>query len=332
MTNPQGPPDDDPSTWAHPESQSAGAQPTVPSDQSGSAPTVPGYPGAPPSSPAPNVQDYPAESPSDRPPSEDGTTSVGLPVKTKRRSFQFFKDPLSIVLTLVIVVALAVAGLIGAELYARHVADGKVAEAVECEVKDTATVSFGVAPPVLWQHITGHYTNISVQTAGNQIRDAKHMKVAIEIRDVDLQHHTADSKGMIGALDATIMWSVDGIKESVQEAIPVLGSFVASTVSTHPDSGTIELRGFLDTIVVKPQIVENGLSLEVVSLQALGTALPRETIQASLDDFASRLTKDYPLGIHADSVQVTNGGVTAHFSTRDASMPAGQSNACFANL
>lgn len=312
MTNPQGPPDDDPSIWARPES--AGAQPTAPADQPGTAPTTPDYPAPPPWSPPSNVADYPA--------SEDT-------VKTKRR---LFHDPLSIVLILVIVVALALAGLIGAELYTRHVAESKVAQAAECEVRDKAKVSFGVTPPVLWQHITGHYTNISVRTAGNQVRDAKHMQVAIEIRDVDLEHHTADSKGTIGALDATITWTADGIKDSVQQAIPVLGSFVASTVTTNPDDGTVELRGFLDNIVVKPQIVDNGLSLEVVSLQALGTALPRESIQAALDQFAARLTKDYPLGIHADSVQVTEDGVIAHFSTRDASIPAAQSNPCFANL
>jgi hypothetical protein len=326
MTNPQGRPHDDPSIWARPESHGAGPQPTVPSDQPGSAPTGPDYAAAPPWSPAPNVVDYPAD-----PTSEGTTIPGGVRVKTKRR-FQLFRDPVSIVLILVIVVALAIAGLIGAEFYTRHLAESKVAQAVECEVKDKATVSFGVMPPVLWQHITGHYTNISVQTAGNQIRNAKHMKVAIEIRDVDLAHHTSDSKGTIGALDATISWSVAGIRDSVQNAIPLLGTFVASTVTTQPDSGTIELRGFLDNIVVRPQIINNGLSLEVVSLKALGTTLPKESIQASLDAFASTLTNNYPLGIHADSVQVTNDGVAAHFSTRSASIPAGRSNACFANL
>lgn len=323
MTNPQGP-RDEPSVWANPESQGPGARPAVPPDQTGSAPTTADYGAAPPGSPAANVHDYPAESSP-----QDTTTSVGLPVTTKRR---LFRDPLSIVLVLIIVLALAVAGLVGAEFYARHVAEGKVAQAVECVVHDKATASFGVLPPVLWQHITGHYTNISVHTAGNQIRDAKHMKVAIEIRDVNLAQHTSGSKGTIGELDATITWAVDGIRESVQNAIPLLGSFVASSVSTHPDSGTIELRGLLDNIVVKPQVLDNGLSLQVVSLKALGTALPKESIQASLDAFASRLTSDYPLGIHADSVQVTNDGVAAHFSTRSASIPAASSNACFANL
>jgi len=51
----------------------------------------------------------------------------------------------------IIVISVLVAALIGGELYARHVADTKVAEAVACEVKDQATASFGVAPLMLWQ-------------------------------------------------------------------------------------------------------------------------------------------------------------------------------------
>ena len=53
------------------------------------------------------------------------------PAKKKRR----LRDPLSILLVLIIVVSLLVAGLIGAELYVRNLANNKVAEAVACEVK-----------------------------------------------------------------------------------------------------------------------------------------------------------------------------------------------------
>ena len=62
---------------------------------------------------------------------------------------------------------------------------------------------------------------------------------------------------------------------------------------------------------------------------------------ATLDAFTTRLTENYPLGIHADSVQITYDGVTAHFSTRDNSIPQGNQgnqpnkdnqDPCFANL
>ena len=147
------------------------------------------------------------------------------------RSRDLFRDPLSIVLVVVIVVALVAAGLIGAELYARSRADDVVAAATECVVQDDVTVSFG-ASPFLIQHMTGHYGNISIETAGNQIRDAKGMKAQVDIDDVRLQD-TGNSKGTIGALNATITWTADGIKQTVQNSIPLVGGFVTG-VKTNP--------------------------------------------------------------------------------------------------
>jgi hypothetical protein len=251
------------------------------------------------------------------------------PVKRKRR---FLRDPLSILLVCVIVVSLAIAGLIGAELYARHRVNTKVAQAVACEVKDQATASFGVTPLMLWQLATNHFTNISVQTAGNQIRDAKGMKIAINIQNVRL-NSTPNSKGTIGSLDATITWTADGIKQSVQNAIPVLGPFVTNSVTTHPSDGTVEFKGLLDNITAKPVVSGNGLQLQIVNFNALGFTMPKESVQSTLDDFTSNLTKNYPLGIHADSVQVTDTGVVSHFSTQNASIPTGNDNdPCFANI
>ena len=248
-------------------------------------------------------------------------------VKRKRR----FRDPLSILLVCIIVVSLVIAGLIGAELYVRHVANNKVAEAVACEVKDQATASFAVTPLMLWQMATKHYTNISVSTAGNQIRDAKGMKIEINIKDVQLKS-TPTSEGTVGSLDATVTWTADGIKQSVQNAIPVLGPFVTNSVTTHPSDGTVELKGMLDNIMAKPVVSGNGLQLQIVSFNALGFTMPKESVQSTLDNFTSDQTKNFPLGIKADSVQVTNSGVVSHFSTQNASIPTGNTNPCFANL
>jgi DUF2993 family protein len=236
-------------------------------------------------------------------------------------------DPLSIVLIVVIVMALVAAGLLGAELYARHRADSAVAAATECVVQDNASVSFG-ASPFLLQHVTGHYGKISITTAGNQIGEAKDMKAQVSIDDVRLQS-TANSKGTIGELDATITWSSEGIKQTVQNSIPLFGGFL-SGVKTNPSDGTIQLQGILGSIIAKPQVGNNGIGLQVVNLTGLGFTLPSESVQPALDAFANELTNSYPLGIHADSVQVTDSGVVGHFSTRNASIPL--DNPCFANL
>ena len=84
-----------------------------------------------------------------------------------------FRNRQSIILISVIVVALVAGGLAGAELYARHRADSVLVGVAECVVQDGVSISYGVNPPFLWQHITGHYTNISVTTAGDRVQDAK---------------------------------------------------------------------------------------------------------------------------------------------------------------
>jgi len=344
VTNPQGPPHEGPQTWARPGNQGPFGQPPTerPTERlragdpaQGPPPSTAGQQteqlGAPnagiqrPGYPPPPI---PPAGPTERPaaPSEEPA-----PVKRKRR---FLRDPLSILLVCIIVFSLIIAGLIGAELYARHVVNAKVAQAVACEVKDQATASFGVTPLLSWQLATQHFTNITVSTAGNQIRDAKGMKIAINIQNVQLKS-TPTSKGTVGSLDATITWAADGIKQSVQNAIPVLGPFVTNSVTTHPSDGTVELKGMLDNITAKPVVSGNGLQLQITSFNALGFTMPKESVQSTLDDFTSNLTKNFPLGIHADNVQVTDTGVVSHFSTRNATIPAGGDNTtdpCFAHI
>jgi hypothetical protein len=295
-------------------------QPPQPS-QPPASPQPPQFP--PPQVPQDAQAGYPPPAaPAGPPPAAD--SSLGARIKG------LFRDPLSIVLIVVIVVALVLAGVIGGELYGRHRADSVVAKAVECVVQDTATASFGVWPPFLVQHMSGHYTNIHIETAGNQVREAKGMKVNIDINDVRLED-TATSSGSIGSLLANINWSADGIKQTIQGAIPLVGSFVTG-VKTNPSAGTIELDGALGTIVAKPTVVDNGITLQVTELTGLGFSLPREVVQPALDAFTSQLTKNYPLGIHADSVQVTDSGVVSQFSTQNASMPKQQDDPCFAGL
>jgi hypothetical protein len=331
MTDPYGPPHpDDPTPWARP-----GAVPPAPSD----SPTTQIHPSRtqefrgyqPPA--APNEPSHSAYAP--------GPPDAGLSAPTERFPSEtppaekpghgFLRDPLSITLIFVIVLALIGVGIVAAELIARHIAVDKVTKAVECEANDGASVSFGAMPPFLWQHVNGHYTNISIHTAGNQLRTAKGMKADIAIRDVNL-HGDANSKGTIGALDATLNWTAAGIKETVQDAIPILGNFISSDVTTNPGDGTVQMKGTLENITVKPQVADGGLSLQVVNFTGIGFTLPRESIQTTIDAFTSKLTKQFPLGIHADSVQVTDNGVIGQFSTRNASIPAGQADACFANL
>lgn len=235
----------------------------------------------------------------------------------------------AIMMALTAALALALVGMFGAEFYARHLANSLVADAVKCEAGDSATVSFDTTPPVLAQYFNDDYRHISVQTAGNQIRQAKGMRLDLDIRDIRPQKGT-QSKGTIGSLDGTITWPADGIKQSIQDVVPVIGSIVTGEVTADPGAGTIELKGLLNRATVKPQIVNNGLRLEVVDLQALGQDLDTDTVQRHLDDLTAKVTNDLPLGIHIDSSQVTDSGVVVKFSSQNATIPASSSSQCYA--
>ncbi len=234
---------------------------------------------------------------------------------------------------ILLIVALVVIAIpIGGELYARHAASTRVANAVQCEVQDTASVSFSPAPPVLWQYLTKDYSDISVQTGGNQVRKAKGMKVSFDARDIKLSNSN-NSQGTIGSVNGTVTWSSDGIKQSIQDAVPVLGAFVTSGVTTNSGDGTIVLKGLVNSATLKPQIVNNGLSLQVVSVSALGANISTATAQKYLDNLMATATRNYPLGLHADSIKVTDSGVEATFSSSNATIPAGGSqDPCLANL
>jgi LmeA-like phospholipid-binding len=251
------------------------------------------------------------------------------------------RNPLSIALIAVIVIGFVTAGLLASELYARQRAESAVTAAAECLVQDKASVSFG-ATPLLLQLATSHYRNISIHTAGNRIGNARGMKADVRIDDVRLDGD-ADAMGTVGALHAIITWSADGIRQSIQEAISPLRGLVTA-VQTNPDDGTIKLQGNLGSVTTKPRVTDGRVALQVVDVTGLGLLLPSEAVQSALDAFTTHLTENYPLGIHADSVEITDDGVTANYSTRDTSIPKGnqgnqghQGNGnnqdpCFANL
>jgi hypothetical protein len=113
--------------------------------------------------------------------------------------------------------------------------------------------------------------------------------------------------------------------------IPFLGSIV-NDVKTNEADGTIELESLAGKIVTKPTVQDGGIALQIVEFEGFGLTLPREMVQGPLDSFSAELTKDYPLNIKADKVEVKGDGIAAHFSTRNATIPKGNQDPCFAGL
>jgi hypothetical protein len=100
-------------------------------------------------------------------------------------------------------------------------------------------------------------------------------------------------------------------------------------VSTDPAAGTILLEAGSNGVTAKPVVTDGDLNLQVLEVTG---PLPKDTVQSALDDLTKKLNDNYPLGIHADSVEVTATGVVGKFSSQNASIPNEDANPCFARL
>ncbi|MGZ6779856.1 MAG: LmeA family phospholipid-binding protein [Mycobacterium sp.] len=276
--------------------------------------------GRPPQPPVAGTQPPVAPPPPTAPP-------ASAPAAAKKRRGRGFLNWQSITLIAVIVVALLAGGLAGAELYARHRADGVLVDVAKCVVRDDVSISYGVNPPFLWQHITGHYTNISVSTAGHRVQDATGMTADVTVSDVRLRE-TGDSKGTIGSLTATLDWKSAGIKDTLAANLPAVGNLITA-VRTDPAAGTIIVDAGENSVTAKPVVSDGDLNLEVLDVTG---ALPKDGVQSALNNLTKKLNDNYPLGIHADSVEVTDTGVVGKFSSQNASIPKADANPCFARL
>lgn len=262
--------------------------------------------------------------PSYPPPGQQPDGGDAPPPKKKKRG-------LTLAIIAAIVVVVLIAGLIGVELYARNEGNNRVATAAACLVEDSATASFGTFPPFLWQHLNKDYSSLSIETAGNNIRQAQGMKAEVEIEDLKLTEG-GDSRGTIGSLNATITWTGDGISRTIEEFIPIIGS-VVSEVQLSPSDGTVEVGSSLAGFIVKPEIKDGGIAFTLERLTGLGFALPEDEIQPALDGFTDDLNENYPLDIKADSIEVTDEGIVAKFSTQNATIESsGNSSECLDNL
>ncbi|MBV0915746.1 LmeA family phospholipid-binding protein [Mycobacteroides chelonae] len=308
---PLGPPGStppEPSPWQPPSQQ-------VPPAQQEHAPT-------PPPEQLPTQQSPVAPPPVEPPPAE----TPPQPAEPEKG-----RDYRSLVLIAVIVVAVFVAAVLGIELYARQRTSSEVNAATSCLVQDGATASFGPMPLVV-QYLGNHIDKLTIKTAGNQIAQAKKMSVAITVRDISLKK-TADSLGTIGRLDVEVSWPTAGITESARDLVPgMLGSLVGDA-TTNESTGevTLSAAGGLAQITTKPVIKDGMVTLQSENVSAF-IGLPREIIQPALDTFSKGLVGgQYPMGLKAQEVKVTNDGITVKLSSTNQPMKPVE-NPCLQNL
>jgi hypothetical protein len=276
--------------------------------------------------------DQPSYEPQPFQPSDAGQPPPEPPPKPKRRSL--FRDPLSITLIVVIVLALIGALLVGFEWYVRNAANDKIRAATACEIKDsedTVDVSFSTVPPVLWQYLNDKYTRIQVTTSGTHIRSAEGMTLDVVVEDLDADART------IGAIDGKVQWTVEGIQQTMEKELG-WADFVVGSVDTDPVARTITVSAALGLakVTVEPKVDQDGgLRLEITESE-LGFGLlsvSREEAQQTLDDLTGDITKN-ELGVKlVEPIEITEEAVTLRFAAQDSTIPESDDpDSCFANL
>jgi hypothetical protein len=357
VSNPPGPPHGDPTRWGPPgdrdprdpqRPQGPPGPPRRPGPQSEGPTQRIERPGRPADQPTQHIPrsgqgsgpPHPSTPPPGPPPSSGPTPAASAPEPKRRPRW---RNPIWIVLTLVIIVAMLAAGLVGAELYARGAANDALKKATACETKSDqeqtednlqhVNVSFSSTPPVLWQYMSKHYTSIRVSTDGDHIGSVKGLKADIQVKDIRLD---ADAKkeGSVGSIDATITWTSAGILQTIQDKLDI-ADFLVEGVKTDPRSGTVTLEGTLGSgVVIEPRIENGNLRLVIPEngIDLVDFSLPRDSAQQELDDATKELNNN-ALNVRADSVQVTNDGVKVHLSAKNSDIPAGGGeDSCFSNL
>jgi hypothetical protein len=318
-----------------PVTASAGPPPAQPPGPPPAQP--PGPPPAQPPGPPPGPPPGQPLGPPPGPPPPKDAADKATPARRPR-----LRDPLSILIIVVVVFVLVAVGLLGVEWYARHAANDILRSAAACETKTDqertednlqhVNVAFSSTPPVLWQYATKHYTSLRVTTDGDHIGSVKGLKADILAKDIRLDGD-ANKQGTVGSIDAAITWTSAGILQTIKDKLDI-ADFLVTGVKTDPGSGTVTLVGTLDSSVVVEPKLENGKLRLVIpdnGIQLIGFSMPRDSAQQQLDDMTKDLN-DNSMKVHVDSVQVTNDGVAMNLSAKNTDIPAGGGDACFSNL
>ena len=203
-------------------------------------------------------------------------------------------------------------------------------------------MTFETSPPVLMQYFNDKYSGFTIATNG-PIRGVDGVSTDIAVDDLDL-NGGANDRGTIGAINATVDWTSEGMRQSANTALKeaideyLEGSFlsflsdwistdeVVTNIKTDPSTGIVTLEGMFDSsIAVKPETTaDGGIKLEI---QPDGFTLggdldlPQEDLQSKLDEMTSELT-DNKYNLRVDSLEVTNSGVVAQFSAKNIDIPA----------
>lgn len=206
----------------------------------------------------------------------------------------------------VIVVAALVAALVGGEIYVRNRATTCLAQSFESELGTGVDVDLSWKP-VLLQLVDKQIPSVTLDSDDSAFGPAKEMQVHAVVRNVDLRE-TAEGAGTIGSSSAEVDWPTSGILATVQSQS--VGALI-SDVTADPEAGTLTFvvgGDGLAELTVRPTVADGMVAVQTVDASVLGFGLPNSLVDGIVEALTSGL-QQYPLGMKATSLSVTDSGV-----------------------
>lgn len=225
----------------------------------------------------------------------------------------------NVALTVILVVIVAlVAVLVGGELYVRHNVKQCMADQFESQLGSQVDVGLS-AKPVLLQAVDKKVPHITITSDDSSFGPAVGMHVDARVNDIDLTA-SETSGGTVGSSSADIDWSTDGIAATIQ-AQP-FGQLVSGVVS-DPAAGTLQFQvlGGLADLTVKPTVSAGVVDVQTVGAEVLGLGLPTDLVDGIVDILTASL-QEFPLGMTAQSLTVTDSGLELSLAGGAYTMPA----------
>ena len=206
----------------------------------------------------------------------------------------------------VVLVAALVAVLVGAEVYVRNRATTCLAQSFESELGTGVDVDLSWKP-VLLQLADRQVPSVTLDSDDTAFGPAKEMQVHAVVRNVDLRD-IAEGAGTVGSSSAEVNWPTSGILATVQSQS--VGALI-SNVTANPDAGTLTFvvgGDGLAELTVRPTVADGKVAVQTVDASVLGFGLPNSLVDGIVESLTAGL-QQYPLGMTATSVSVTDSGI-----------------------
>lgn len=223
-----------------------------------------------------------------------------------------FRGTATIALVTAVIVLLA--GLAGAEVYARHRVSSCLSTQLSNEMNSRIEVGFGYKPLLLtW--LDHKLPELTLTNPDGNLGQTHGMTMHMTFRDITMPSGSNQTT-TIGSSSADILWESAGMVQSMNKTV--------SDIAPDPGTGTLQVKvlGGIGSLLVKPVVRNGQLVTDVGRAQVFGIGIPNDLAGSITTAFAQG-TAQAPYGMHPTNVAVVDQGLQIHMEGGPQTLSAG---------